>query len=96
VACGFEVIEHLFEPRRLVSAIQRLLAPGGLLVLSCPKGEGFDIATLGARSLAVDPEHVNLFNPYSLRLMVESAGFEVLDRAYSGAAGCRTRSRCSH
>ena len=78
VVCAFEVIEHLFEPRRLVQAVYRLLAPGGLMVLSCPNGEGFDIAALGAGSLAVDAEHVNLFNPSSLRRLVESVGFEVL------------------
>jgi 2-polyprenyl-6-hydroxyphenyl methylase/3-demethylubiquinone-9 3-methyltransferase len=78
VVCAFEVIEHLFEPRQFIDAVHRLLAPGGLLVLSCPNGEGFDIATLGAGSLAVDAEHVNLFNPASLQLLVEAARFEVL------------------
>jgi 2-polyprenyl-3-methyl-5-hydroxy-6-metoxy-1,4-benzoquinol methylase len=78
VVCAFEVIEHLFEPRQFITAVHRLLAPGGLLVLSCPNGEGFDIAMLGAGSLAVDAEHVNLFNPDSLRSLVESAGFGVL------------------
>jgi SAM-dependent methyltransferase len=78
VSCAFEVIEHLFEPRRFVFALHRLLAPGGLLIISCPNGEGFDIATLGTRSLAIDSEHINLFNPDSLRRLVESAGFEVL------------------
>ena len=33
----------------------------------------------GLRSLAVDPEHVNLFNPESLRLLVESCGFRPLE-----------------
>jgi SAM-dependent methyltransferase len=78
VVCAFEVIEHLFEPRRFIQAVHSLLAPGGLIVLSCPNGDGFDIATLGARSLAVDAEHVNLFNPISLRRLVEATGFEVL------------------
>jgi hypothetical protein len=48
-------------------------------VLSCPNGEGFDIATLGARALAVDAEHVNLFNPASLERLVASSGFDVLE-----------------
>jgi SAM-dependent methyltransferase len=78
VVCAFEVIEHLFAPRRLIEMVHTLLAPGGLMVLSCPNGEGFDIAMLGARSLAVDAEHVNLFNPDSLSRLVESSGFEVL------------------
>lgn len=78
VVCAFEVIEHLFEPRRLIEAGRELLVNGGLLVLSCPNADGFDIATLGAHSLAVDVEHLNLFNPESLRRLVVSAGFEVL------------------
>ena len=78
VVCAFEVIEHLFDPARFVKAVYRLVAPGGLMVLSCPNGEGFDIAMLGAGSLAVDAEHVNLFNPASLRRLVKAAGFEVL------------------
>lgn len=79
VLVSFEVIEHLFEPRRFLGQAARLVRPGGLLVISCPNGEGFDIATLGAGSLAVDPEHVNLFNPRSLRSMVDAAGFETLE-----------------
>ena len=78
VAASFEVIEHLFEPRRFLQRAAGLIKPGGLLVLSCPNGLGFDIAVLGSMSIAIDPEHVNLFNPASLSLLVESCGFEVL------------------
>lgn len=78
VVCAFEVIEHLFEPRVFLEHAARLLRPGGLAVVSCPNGLGFDIAELGAVSLAVDPEHVNLFNPESLALLARSCGLEVL------------------
>jgi 2-polyprenyl-3-methyl-5-hydroxy-6-metoxy-1,4-benzoquinol methylase len=84
VAVAFEVIEHLFAPRSFLDHCARLTRPGGLLVLSCPNGEGFDIATLGSRSLAVDPEHVNLFNPASLGLLVGQAGYEVLEVSTPG------------
>ncbi len=79
VIVAFEVIEHLFNPGDFVQQCARLLAAGGLLVLSCPNGLGFDIATLGATSLAVDAEHVNLFNPDALSNLVRSAGFEILE-----------------
>ena len=75
---AFEVIEHLLAPRDFITGIRSVLADGGLLVLSCPNGEGFDIATLEAKALAVDSEHVNLFNPESLSALLESCGFEVL------------------
>ena len=84
VAVAFEVIEHLFEPRRFLDRMQRLLRPGGLLVLSCPNGLGFDVVTLGPQSQAIDAEHVNLFNPASLRRLVEGAGFEVLSTTTPG------------
>jgi len=78
VVVAFEVIEHLFEPRRFLEYIFPLIAPGGLLIVSCPNGLGFDIAILGAGALAVDAEHVNLFNPASLTRLLQDCGFEVL------------------
>lgn len=79
VLVAFEVIEHLFAPKEFLQQAHRLLAPGGLLVLSCPNGLGFDVATLRAESLAVDAEHVNLFNPNSLTLLAEACGFSCLE-----------------
>ncbi len=84
VALAFEVIEHLFEPGRFLSAMAAQLSPGGLLVLTCPNGLGFDIELLGAASLAVDAEHVNLFNPDSLGHLVTACGFEVLESSTPG------------
>ncbi len=79
VAVAFEVIEHLFDPRVLMDQCARMIVPGGLLALTCPNGEGFDIAMLGATSGAIHPGHVNLFNPASLSLLAETCGFEVLE-----------------
>lgn len=79
VAVAFEVVEHLFEPQSFFEQVGRFLKPGGLLIVSCPNGEGFDISTLREESLAIDPEHVNLFNPASLSLLAERCGFEVLE-----------------
>lgn len=84
VAVAFEVIEHLFDPAAFLASMARTVAPGGLLVLSCPNGLGFDIATLGADALAVDAEHVNLFNPESLAALVEACGFTVLEVSTPG------------
>ncbi len=84
VVCAFEVIEHLFDPRGFVDAMHPIVRPGGLLILSCPNGEGFDIATLGPAALAVDAEHVNLFNPRSLSGLLERGGFSVVDVATPG------------
>lgn len=84
VVVSFEVIEHLFAPTEFVAQARRLLKPGGLLVLTCPNGQGFDIAMLGPHSLAVDPQHVNLFNPDSLPRLLERHGFQTLDVSTPG------------
>jgi|GEM_PF-117811 len=84
VIVAFEVLEHLFDPGSVLAQCQTLLKPGGLIVLSCPNGLGFDIALLQDKSLAIDVEHVNLFNPQSLSSLVETKGFEVLDVSTPG------------
>jgi 2-polyprenyl-3-methyl-5-hydroxy-6-metoxy-1,4-benzoquinol methylase len=78
VVVAFEVIEHLFDPRIFLQATRSRLSKNGLLVLSCPNGLGFDISMLKSASLAVDAEHVNLFNPASLSFLLEELGFDVL------------------
>jgi 2-polyprenyl-3-methyl-5-hydroxy-6-metoxy-1,4-benzoquinol methylase len=84
VLCSFEVIEHLYDPARFIERCAALVRPGGLLVLSCPNAEGFEIATLGAVSWAVDVVHLNLFNPGSLRHLVSCHGFEPVDLSTPG------------
>jgi 2-polyprenyl-3-methyl-5-hydroxy-6-metoxy-1,4-benzoquinol methylase len=78
VVAAFEVIEHLFSPRDFVRACAAVVAPGGLLVLSCPNVKGFDLMQLKERSDTVDVEHLNYFHPVSLRRLVSESGFEVL------------------
>ncbi len=81
---AFEVIEHLFDPESVLAKCHQLLRPGGLIVLSCPNGMGFDISVLKEKSLAIDVEHVNLFNPESLEMMLQAKGFDVLDISTPG------------
>lgn len=79
VVASFEVIEHLFDPAEFAGHMRRLLRPGGLMMLTCPNGLGFDIETLGPLSTTVDHEHLNYFNPQSLPRMLADAGMEVLE-----------------
>lgn len=81
---AFEVIEHLYEPRSFIKKCGTIMESRGVLVLSCPNGLGFDIQILGSKSIAVDTEHVNLFNPKSLTLALVQEGFEVLNLTTPG------------
>lgn len=84
VIVAFEVIEHIFDPGVFLKQCAKLLKPGGLLVVSCPNGLGFDIATLQEKALAVDAEHVNLMNPASLSHLMANCEFDVLEATTPG------------
>jgi len=79
VVVNFEVIEHVFSPREFLSHVYEILNPGGLLIFSCPNGNGFDVRTLKMESDTVDHEHLNYFNPYSIGILLNSCGFKVLE-----------------
>ena len=79
LVASFEVLEHLFSPREFVQHCASVLAPGGLLVLTCPNVKGFDISVLQALSDSVDVEHLNYFHPASLSRLVSAHGFSVLE-----------------
>lgn len=79
VLCSFETIEHVYSPRDFLAACHDLLEAEGLLVLTCPNFEGFDISVLGADSDSLDAEHINMFNPDSLGLLLRSVGFDVVE-----------------
>lgn len=84
VLVAFEVIEHLFEPEVFLKQCKKLLQPGGLLIVSCPNGRGFDVEILRAHARAVDAEHLNLFNPRALGLLLERCGYTVLQAKTPG------------
>lgn len=84
VVASFEVIEHLFAPADFIGHMTRLLKPGGIMILACPNGQGFDIETLGAASDTVDHEHLNYFNPESLAGMLVHCGLEILESLTPG------------
>ncbi len=84
VVVSFEVIEHLFDPSIFLEHMRRLLKPGGVLILTCPNGHGFDIQTLGVLSDTVDHEHLNYFNPDSLNTLLSANEFETLENFTPG------------
>lgn len=79
VIVNFEVIEHIFSPKNFVESCHKLLKKSGLLILTCPNGQGFDFEVLGEKCNSLDHEHLNYFNPHSLSLLLRKAGFEVLE-----------------
>ena len=68
-----EVIEHLTHPQRSLGLIDRLLVPGGLVLVSTP-----NIESIWCRTFQIKRgEHLFLFNSTSLRRLFERAAFEI-------------------
>ncbi len=81
---AFELIEHLYSPQDFIKKCYEILTKNGLLILTCPNVQGFDIAVLKENSDQFNPEHLNYFNPKSLSLLLENNGFEVLEISTPG------------
>lgn len=78
VVVATELLEHLPDPLPFIRQARRLLAPGGAFYLTTPNANGISGRLLGLDwSIVAPPEHINLFSPRSLRLALESCGFEV-------------------
>ena len=79
VITNFEVIEHLFSPKEFLIGCRNQLSDNGLIVITCPNINGFDVSTLMGLSNTIDHEHVNYFNPESLSMLLSSCGFEIIE-----------------
>ncbi len=84
VIAAFETLEHLFSPKEFLKACHRLLAKNGLLVITCPSIDGFDVMTLKEISDTIDHEHVNYLNPESISQLASDCGFDVAETLTPG------------
>jgi 2-polyprenyl-3-methyl-5-hydroxy-6-metoxy-1,4-benzoquinol methylase len=84
VVANFEVIEHLFEPKYFLEKCFSLLHQKGILVLTCPNIDGFDMKVLGSSAPSIDHEHLNYFSPDSIRILMEKIGFRILEISTPG------------
>lgn len=76
---SFEVIEHVFNPREFIQSCADILEPNGILIITTPNIDGFDLAILGPLSDNMRvPNHLNYFNPYSFRDLLIEEGFDVV------------------
>jgi 2-polyprenyl-3-methyl-5-hydroxy-6-metoxy-1,4-benzoquinol methylase len=73
----FEVLEHLDDPRGILEALKRQMAPGAILVLETPDCTGVEgIRTLRDYECIHPLQHINGFTPATLRSLAERLGFK--------------------
>jgi len=74
----FDVLEHVPDIHAFLASIERVLKPGGLLVVQSPNIRSL-MATLtrGKWSWLSPPDHLYHFSPDSLTMLLRSHGFNV-------------------
>ena len=77
---SFEVIEHVHDPLLFVQVIKKMLAPGGLAVITGLGVDGFDIQVLWENSKSIfPPHHINFMSVKGFAQLFKRAGFSEVE-----------------
>lgn len=74
----WDVIEHLDSPSKVLSELHNLLADKGYLIMVTPNISGLMSRIMGKRWPHLIRGHIYYFTPKTIRLALETAGYEVL------------------
>ena len=78
VVAAYHVLEHIYAPREWLEMVTRILAPSGLLHLQVPNYASLTRRASGeAWASWVFPQHVYMYTPATLSLLLRRAGFTV-------------------
>jgi SAM-dependent methyltransferase len=73
----FDVLEHLYEPRRMMARVGEWLKPGGIFYLLVPNVDSAEARVFGSYWHGLElPRHLFHYSPASLKFLAESAGLE--------------------
>lgn len=73
VVIASQVLEHVKHPREMISKVEKILKPNGILAIAVPNFHSLFVKLLGTRDRGClwVPEHCNYFTKKSLLAMVE-------------------------
>jgi SAM-dependent methyltransferase len=71
----FDVLEHLYEPRRVMARVREWLKPGGIFYVLVPNVDSAEARVFGSYWHGLElPRHLFHYSPASLKFLAESAG----------------------
>lgn len=75
----FDVLEHLYEPRRVVAKVGEWLKPGGIFYVLVPNVNCAEARVFGSYWHGLElPRHLFHYSPSSLKFLAESAGLRAV------------------
>lgn len=78
VFVSFELFEHLHDCRVFLQRLRQLMQSGDKFIFSTLSGTGVDIQALWQDSNSISLQHLNFFNPRSVRLLLEGLSLRPL------------------
>lgn len=75
---SFELFEHLHDSEVFLRQLTTLMQSGDVFFFTTLSGMGVDIQVLWEESKSISLQHLNFFNPKSVRMLLERHGFRVL------------------
>ena len=90
VVCAFQVLEHLAEPKKFLTAALTCLKPGGLLILGVPNANSY-ITKMANVVLNAPPHHVTWWTEQALSRLAKDFQLEVVDVAHAPVEHWETR-----
>ena len=85
VVVAIDVLDRSFDLAALVSALERLLAPGGVLFATSPVASGFEIQTLWGNSpTIIPPDKLNLPTVQALQRIFAAPTWKILELSTPG------------
>jgi SAM-dependent methyltransferase len=75
----FDVLEHLYEPRRVMERVSGWLKPGGIFYVLVPNVDSAEARAFGSYWHGLElPRHLFHYSPESLKFLAQSMGLQAL------------------
>ena len=78
VVCSFQVFDHVLDPNDFLEKIYGYLKPGGFFLQVHHNVNSLLPTLLGSKASTFDVEHIHLWSPKTMRLILENHGFEIV------------------